>query len=105
MKKQTKKIGIIFLFLLLLLIWGCNTAPALNPPPSTPPEDANLVSIAILPETMTLSVGESQAITSITASYDIAADFTIPLAECSYSSDKPGVATVTTGNITGVSAG
>ena len=33
MKKQMIKISIIFLFLLLLFIWGCNTAPPINQPP------------------------------------------------------------------------
>jgi len=105
MKKQMNQRILLILFLFLLFFWGCNTAPPINPPPSNLPEDATLVSISVLPEAMTLSVGGSQTITSITASYDTVADATIPLAECSYSSDNPGVATVTTGNITGVSAG
>jgi len=103
MKK--KMIKIIYLFLILFLMWGCNTAPPIHPPPSIPPEDATLVSISVLPETMTLSVGGSQTITSITAGYDDASDIDIPLAECVYSTDNPGVATVAAGNITGVSAG
>ena len=105
MKKLNMKISILFLLLLFFLIWGCNTAPPINPPPSNLPEDATLVSISVLPKTMTLSVGGSQSITSITANYDTAADVDIPLSECTYSSDNPGVATVGTGNITGVSAG
>jgi len=104
-EKQINKKILFFLFLTLIFFWGCNAASPVNPPPSTPPEDAILVSITVLPETMTLSVGDSQKLTSITASYDIAADTTIPLADCSYSSDNPGVATVANGTITGVSTG
>jgi len=108
MKKKKNKISqirIIFLFSLLLFLEGCGTAPPINPPPSIPPEDAILVTISVLPETMTLPVGGSQTITSITANYDTAADVNISLAECSYSTDNPSVATVAAGTITGVSAG
>ena len=54
---------------------------------------------------MILSVGDSQTITSIIASYDTAADSTIPLANCTYSSDNPSVVTVANGIITGVNNG
>src|SRR6056297_800898 len=105
MKEQINKRILLILFLFLLFLWGCNTAPPVNLPPSTPPEDAILVSITVLPETMTLSAGGSQTITSIAANYDIATDVIIPLADCSYSSNNPGVATVANGTIAGVSTG
>jgi len=103
MKEQINKRILLILFLFLLFFWGCNTAPPVNPPPSNLPEDATLVSISVLPKSITLSVGGSQSITSITASYDTAADATIPLTGCSYSSDNPAVATVADGIVTGVS--
>jgi len=106
MKKQTIKINIFSLFFILFLIWGCNTSPPINPPPSNLPEGATLLSISVLPEAMTLSVGGSQIITSVTASYDTAADTSIPLTDCSYSSNNTAVATVTAnGTITGVANG
>ena len=68
---------------------------------------AVLTSISVLPETMFLQVGNSQSITSITASYNTAADVTIPLNDpnCTYSSDKTSVATVANGLITAVASG
>jgi len=66
-----------------------------------------LTSIVVLPETMTLFVGEDDTIDSITASYNYGPDKIIALNDpgCSYSSDDVGVATVATGEITGVGAG
>ena len=90
--------SIFFLFLSLLFFWGCTTPLPFN-------SDANLISITVLPETMSLSMGGSQTITSITASYDITANATISLTDCSYSSDNPTIATVTNGTITGVTEG
>lgn len=64
-----------------------------------------LTSITVLPETMTLFVGEDVTITSITASYNYGADKTIALADCSYSSDNVTVATVAIGVVTGEAQG
>lgn len=66
-----------------------------------------LTSITVLPETMTLLVGASQTITSITASYDSGPDATIALnnSGCAYSSNTISVATVALGVVTGVAAG
>ena len=64
-----------------------------------------LTSITVLPETMTLFVGEDDTIASIMASYNYGPDVALALADCSYSSDTPAVATVATGVVTGVSDG
>ena len=64
-----------------------------------------LTSITVLPETMTLFVGEDDTITSITASYNYGPDKPIALADCSYSSDNETAATVAAGVVTGVGAG
>lgn len=66
-----------------------------------------LTSITVLPETMNLSVGESQTITSITASYDTSPNAIIALnhSGCAYSSDAASVATVALGVVTGIAAG
>ena len=61
--------------------------------------------IVVLPETMIFFVGESQTITSITAHYNDGSSANIALADCTYVSDDPGIATVVMGEITGVSAG
>ena len=69
-------------------------------------DKALLVSIEVLPSTMTLEIGESEAITSVTAHYDNSTEATItPLTACTYESDKPSVTTVNlNGVITGVSS-
>ena len=69
--------------------------------------DAILTGIVVLPETMYLPIGDSQPISSIVASYDASPDSGIPLnhSGCNYSSDKPGVANVADGIITGISQG
>jgi uncharacterized protein YjdB len=64
-----------------------------------------LTSILVLPETMTMFVGENETVTSITASYNYGPDANIALAACTYVSDDESVATVATGVITGVGAG
>ena len=65
---------------------------------------ALLISIEVFPSTMTLEIGESEAITSVTAHYDNSTEATItPLTACTYESDKPSVATVSLdGVITGI---
>jgi uncharacterized protein YjdB len=68
--------------------------------------NAKLTEITVLPETMTLFVGEDRTITSITASYNYGPDKTIALADCSYNSDTTAVATVSTsGKITAMDVG
>ena len=67
--------------------------------------NAKLTEITVLPETMTLFVGENRTVTSITASYNYGPDKTIALANCSYDSNNESVATVAVGEITAVEAG
>jgi uncharacterized protein YjdB len=64
-----------------------------------------LTSIAVLPETMDIYAYQSQAITSVTASYTYGADQTIALGDCTYTSDDETVATVSAGTVTGVAEG
>ena len=64
-----------------------------------------LTGITVEPKTMFIPKGDTQTITSVTASYDTAADALIPLADCSYHSDDPTIATVTDGLITAVNTG
>jgi len=59
-----------------------------------------LISITVLPGTMSLFVGEGCILTSITASYNYGSDKPFTLADCSYSSNNETVATVATGVVT-----
>ncbi len=58
-----------------------------------------LTSIVVLPETMTLFEGESEAILSVTAHYSDGSTAGIALGDCTYASDADGVATVDTGGL------
>ena len=63
-------------------------------------EETKLASIEVLPTSMTLEIGESKAITSITAHYDNATEANItPLTACTYESNKPGTATVSSSGV------
>ena len=63
-------------------------------------EETKLASIEVLPASMTLEIGESKAITSITAHYDNGTEANItPLTACTYESNKPGTATVSSSGI------
>jgi uncharacterized protein YjdB len=65
-----------------------------------------LTSIEVLPSTMSLKVGSSWLVTSITANYDYGASKTVALSECSYESSNTSNATVSNiGVIKGISAG
>ena len=66
-----------------------------------------LTSIEVSPVTMSIYVGNSKTITSVTAYYDNdTSDNITPLSSCTYVSDKPNIATVSnSGVITGISAG
>ena len=69
-------------------------------------EEAFLASITVLPASMNAYVGNSTALTSVTAHYDNENDLDLALADCDYSSSEPTIATVSgSGVITGVSAG
>ena len=64
-----------------------------------------LASIEVLPSIMSLKVGSSWLVTSITANYDYGASKTVALSECSYESSDTSNATVSNGVIKGISAG
>ena len=65
-----------------------------------------LTSIEVLPPTVSLKVGSSWFVTSITANYDYGNSKSIALSECSYESSNTNNATVSnSGVITGKSAG
>ena len=67
---------------------------------------ALLDSIVVVPSTMSMYIGDSETITSITAYYDNDTDTSINLSSVTYSSNHTNIATVnTSGVITGVSAG
>ena len=62
-------------------------------------------SIVVLPSSMTLEIGESKSIDSVTAHYSNNTNAEIELNACTYESNKPSVATVSSdGVITGVSS-
>ena len=67
---------------------------------------ALLISIEVLPYNMTLEIGESKTIDSVTAHYSDGTEIIITsLTACTYESDKPSVATVSLdGVITGISS-
>lgn len=58
-----------------------------------------LTSIAVLPSNMTLEIGKSKAIVSVTAHYDNGTEAVILPAACTYESNKPGTATVSSSGI------
>ena len=65
-----------------------------------------LISIAVLPETMTLFKGNSETITSIIAHYNNGDTVNVALSNCTYNSDTTTVAAVSTsGEITAVDVG
>ncbi len=65
---------------------------------------ALLTSIEVLPSSMTLEIGESKAITSVTAYYDNGTTVNIGLKNCEYESNKSNATVSTDGVITGVSS-
>ena len=69
--------------------------------------EALLDSIVVVPFEMTIYIGDSEPIISITAYYDNETSASVGLSSASYSSDDTDVATVgvNTGVVTGVSAG
>jgi len=63
-----------------------------------------LLSIEVLPSSMSLTVGSSKSITSVTANYDYGTSKNIALSACSYtSSDTSEVTVNANGLVTGVS--
>jgi len=62
-------------------------------------DETLLTSIEVSPSEMTLEIGESKAITSVTAYYDNGTEANITLTACAYESDKPGTATVSSSGI------
>ena len=67
-------------------------------------DKALLVSIEVLPSSMTLEIGESKAIISVTAYYDNDTTTNIDLNNCEYESDKSNATVSPEGVITGISS-
>jgi len=68
-------------------------------------DETLLTSIVVLPATMNLEIGDSETITSVTAYYDNGTSAGIALTACTYESDKPGTATVSSsGTIKGIAS-
>ncbi len=67
-------------------------------------DKALLVSIEVLPSSMSLEIGESKAITSVTAYYDNGTTADIALSACTYESNKSNATVSTDGVITGISS-
>jgi len=64
-----------------------------------------LTSIEVLPISMTLKINESKPIISVTAQYNNGTEANIALTACTYESDKPGTATVSSsGTIKGIAS-
>ena len=63
-----------------------------------------LISIIVLPSSMTLEIGESKQITSVTAYYDNGTNTNIALNACTYESNKSNATVSSNGVITGVSS-
>ncbi len=55
--------------------------------------------IVVLPTSMSIAAGSSKTITSVTAHYDNGTEANIALTACTYESDKPGTATVSSSGI------
>ena len=68
-------------------------------------DETLLTSIIVLPSSMTLEIGKSKTITSITAHYDNGTEVNKALTDCIYESSKPGTATVSSsGTIKGIAS-
>jgi len=67
--------------------------------------ELELIGIKVFPKTMTLIVGESRTITSVTARYSDGSTAFIALGSCTYASSNTNVAKVSNGKITAVAKG
>ena len=67
-------------------------------------DEAKLASIEVLPSSMTLEIGESKVITSVTAYYDDGTDVNIALNACTYESNKSNATVSSSGVVTGISS-
>ena len=68
-------------------------------------EDISLTSITVLPSTMTMYIGSTKSITSITAHYDDGSNVSIELSLAAYQSSSTNATVNNNGLITGVSTG
>lgn len=93
--KREKLLLALSLILITFLFTGC--LPFSSPPTV---EEALLASIKASPSEMTLEIGESKTITSVTAHYDNGAEAAIALTACTYESDNLTYVTVLNGIIT-----
>jgi len=67
--------------------------------------DENLLtSIVVLPASMTLEIGKSKAITSVTAHYDNGTEANIAPTACTYKSSKSNATVSSNGVVTGISS-
>jgi len=67
--------------------------------------DENLLtSIEVLPPSMTLEIGKSKAITSVTAHYENGTEANIALTACTYKSNKSNATVSSSGVVTGISS-
>ena len=64
-------------------------------------QTGNLVNLSVLPSTMSLMIGESKTVSSITANYESGAEKIINPDQCSFSTDNSVVLVNNTGIITG----
>jgi len=62
-------------------------------------DETLLTSIVVLPATIEIAAGSSKTITSVTAHYDNGTEANIALTACTYESDKPSTATVSSSGI------
>ena len=97
--KNKKLLLSLSVFLIAFLLTGCSL---FNIPQTI--DEVRLISIEVSPPSMTLEIGKSKAISSVTAHYDDGTEVNIALSACNYESSKPNVAKVLNGTITGLSS-
>ena len=81
--KNKKLLISLSVFFIAFLFTGCSP---FNIPQTI--NETKLTSIEILPSTMTIGIGKTKAITSVTAHYDNGTSAGITLSTCIYESDK-----------------
>lgn len=67
-------------------------------------DETKLASIEVLPSSMTVEVGKTKAITSVTAYYDDGTNVNIALNACTYESNKSNATVSSSGVVTGISS-
>lgn len=82
--KNKKLLLSISVFFIAFLFTGCFTSLLTI-------DEAKLTSIEVLPSNMTVEVGKTKAITSVTALYDNGTEASLVLTACTYESNKTNV--------------